>query len=300
MDYLLVFLSVVLLSLGFVMQKFYQKMNGPDAGISFTIYSGLLSLLTLFLMNVGTLSFGFSWYSLINAAGKALCFYLYTILGFRIMYRGCVALYMLFLMSGGMVLPVVWGWLFLDEWEGPSSMLRAIGVLLIILSIALTKSGERKTDKKLILPLLGVFFLNGGVSILSKLHQIQDPATVVSTPTYALISGIFSVSISFSVALLKQPHPAEAKGDKTKKSFLPKISLKLFGMIVLYSILGCTSNILQLNGAKNLPASVLYPIITGGTIVFTGIMALVFFGEKPSRKEWVGIALCTLSTFLFL
>jgi drug/metabolite transporter (DMT)-like permease len=41
-------------------------------------------------------------------------------------------------------------------------------------------------------------------------------------------------------------------------------------------------------------------MITGGSIVFTSLFACIFFGERPTRSEWVGIALCFAGTLLFL
>lgn len=51
-------------------------------------------------------------------------------------------------------------------------------------------------------------------------------------------------------------------------------------LIVLSTLLSGMSYILQLNGSKNLPATVLYPLITGGTLVFSTVAGIIFFKEK--------------------
>ena len=71
-------------------------------------------------------------------------------------------------------------------------------------------------------------------------------------------------------------------------------------LVIIYSAIGGISSYLQLVGAKNLPSSVLYPMITGGTVVLSGIFALICFGEKPSRREWIGMGLCLVGTCFFL
>ncbi|MBQ4258750.1 MAG: EamA family transporter [Lachnospiraceae bacterium] len=300
MDYLLVFLSVILLSLGFVLQKFYQKKAGPWGAASFSLYTAICSILSLTIIN--GVQFEFSWYSLINAALRSLCVFLYTLVGFHIMNRGCMALYMLFLMSGGMLLPVLWGWIFLDE---PVAPMRVLGVLTIVFAMILTRDKEEKADTIMITCLLAVFFLNGMTSVFAKLHQINEVYETVSTTPYAIYSSLTSLllsSITKAIRSKKQEkadttvkHPKNMPGAESLKS-----SLLLIGIVIIYSVLASISNILQLEGAKTLDASVLYPIITGGTVVFTGIMALIFYGEKPSKREWISIGLCLAGTFMFL
>ena len=60
------------------------------------------------------------------------------------------------------------------------------------------------------------------------------------------------------------------------------------------------SFMLQLNGAVKLPATVLYPIITGGSIVMTSLAGVVVFKEKLSVRQWVSVVLCLMGTCLFL
>ena len=59
-----------------------------------------------------------------TALWGALCGLAYTVIGFRIMKEGSMALFTLFLMSGGMLVPAVWGWLFLHEKPVPLHLLR--------------------------------------------------------------------------------------------------------------------------------------------------------------------------------
>ena len=88
--------------------------------------------------------------------------------------------------------------------------------------------------------------------------------------------------------------------NQTQSELCVHLRLRTLMLVPLYSAIGTVSSLLQLEGAKNLPASVLYPMITGGTIVLTGLFALLFFGEKLSKRGWIGIGLCLLGTCLFL
>lgn len=291
-DYIIVFTSVILLAISFMIQKLYQKTtsSGTKSAVIFGIYTASVTFVVYFLTNGAQMDF--SWYSFINAMLKSLCCILYTIIGFKIMAWGNVTLYMIFLMSGGMVVPCVWGWLFLEE---QVLLLRLLGVCVIVAALIISNGGISKANGKIIAMCISVFFLNGMVSVFSKLHQVNTIYKVVDTTDYVLLSSV--VSVLMNVALLsicKKELVVEEKAEKKKFHYLPLL------IVLLYSITGGASSVLQLVSAKNLPASVLYPMITGGTTVLSGLFALIFFKEKPTKNEWIGMGLCFVGTCLFL
>ena len=49
-----------------------------------------------------------------------------------------------------------------------------------------------------------------------------------------------------------------------------------------------------------LPATVVYPIVTGGSIIFTMLAGWLFFHEKPNRKMLAAVGISFLGTCLFL
>ena len=53
---------------------------------------------------------------------------------------------------------------------------------------------------------------------------------------------------------------------------------------LLSAAIGGMSYIIQLYGAKSLPATVLYPFITGGRIVFSALTGAAIFKEKLSGR----------------
>ena len=76
------------------------------------------------------------------------------------------------------------------------------------------------------------------------------------------------------------------------------------GRFVLWPIaaaaVGAVSSVMQLEGAVNLPATVLYPLITGGTLVFSTLTGWLVLHERPTPRLLVGMALCVVGTCLFL
>ena len=80
-----------------------------------------------------------------------------------------------------------------------------------------------------------------------------------------------------------------------------KINARLFMMLVLISVIASgTSSFLLLFTARTVPATLLYPFVTGGTIVCTTMAATLAFKERISRNHVIGVVLCFLGTVLFL
>ena len=62
----------------------------------------------------------------------------------------------------------------------------------------------------------------------------------------------------------------------------------------------CISYMLQLIGAEFLPASVLYPFITGGSIILASFAGVAFLKEKLTIRQWMAVTACFVGTLLFL
>ena len=81
-----------------------------------------------------------------------------------------------------------------------------------------------------------------------------------------------------------------------------KISLKLPVMmiIILASVCSNVSYLFQLMGAKDVPATILYPLVTGGSIILTTLCGAMFLKEKPDKRQIIGIIICFIGTCLFV
>ena len=61
-----------------------------------------------------------------------------------------------------------------------------------------------------------------------------------------------------------------------------------------------TGNFLHLKAASVVPASVQFPIVSGGVIVLSSLISAVIFREKVTKREWISVIGAFLSTFLFM
>ena len=232
-------------------------------------------------------------YSMLMASIVSLSVMSYNILGFRILKAGSMAFYTLFLMCGGMILPYVWGVLFLNE---KLSLFHILGLSLIICSIIITANDKKIPNKYILVLCVIIFFLNGISSIVGKMHQIEKTYRCISEMEFVIATGVAKFVIAaFAYVTVKIKNANKAFSEHENVGFTFGVLL-----IVMSTLLSGLSYILQLNGAKNLPATVLYPLITGGTIICSSVVGIIFFKEKISKRLILSIIICFVGTCMFL
>ena len=277
----------------FALTKVYQlnQGNNRETGIVFNFLVGIVGFLIYFAICGFKISI--TPFSLILAALIALFVGLYTIIGFSIMSMGSMAVYTVFLMLGGMMLPYFYGLIFLNEGATSDNVTatKIIALLLMIVAILLqSDSGKKKGKKLFYLLCILVFILNGATSIVSKMHQTDLGYKTVSENEFVALNNA-AKALMFGGML-----PFLKKGKGVSLSIKPK----MYGIIVLSGLASGVSYLLQLKCATHLPATVQFPVMTGGTIIFTALAGLACFGEKLEKRQVAGLAICLGATVLFV
>ena len=284
MDYALLLGATILIAFEFALAKVYQAKAGTflAAGLRFNLLSGVATAVLFFAL--GGFRITFSWFSLWMAFGFSACLTAYSLLGFQVLKNGNVAIYSIFLMSGGMLLPYFFGLLFLEEIINP---FRVVGIVLLLGAIILSNYSKEKISPRQVVLCFAIFLLNGCVSIFSKCHQVGLDYQPVNSTTFVFYCAIAKIILS-GIALLF--------ADRKQVPF----QWNTLGIIGSVAAVSGFSFLLQLLGARNLPATVQYPMVSGGAIIFSALAGKVFFREKLSAYQILGIVLCFLSTLLFL
>jgi small multidrug resistance pump len=70
-------------------------------------------------------------------------------------------------------------------------------------------------------------------------------------------------------------------------------------LVLGFSLISGTGYYLQLLCAVTMPATIMYPIITGGTVALTAVTGAVIFKEKPNFWTLASIILAFIATILF-
>ena len=291
--YTIIIIADVLLAVMFAFQKKYQDKAGTSlkASLIYTILSGSFSAAIFFVINGFTVRV--TLFSMVMAILFSAVITAYVLIGFRVMKEGNMSVYTLFLMSGGMTVPYIYGVLFLNE---ELTLLRTLGLFLIIGAIAVSNFRKGNVNRKQIFLCIAVFLLNGAASVISKAHQVSNPSQMVSSSDFVFLATISKVTLSILALLFCQKQ--KGKADKTDSKMVPLGSVIL--LILMAAIADGTSYLLQLMGAVNIPATVLYPLITGGTIVLSSLVDLVVFREKFTIRQTVGTGIVFLGTLMFL
>lgn len=286
MDYILLTAASVLQSGDFVLNKLYQRKYGtaPKKALAFNSLLGLFTAVIFTIINGGM---HFAAFSCVLAGLTSMLVMSYSIIGFRFLKTGTLSAYTMFLMTGGMILPGIYGFLFLGE---PLAFSTVSAITVIMIGVILNCTGG-KIQKNQIIMCVSVFVLNGFVSICSKIHQTSTAFATVNTNEFIVWSGIFKFLMGGILYLFFKNEKADTGGAGFKPALLIIAGSALFSGF---------SYLLQLVGAVNLPATMLYPFVTGGCVIFSSIAAKLFFKERLSRRQIISIALCFGGTLLYL
>lgn len=288
-SYIIIIVADILLAVGFVLQKEYQNNAGASmrSGLVYNLFTGIFTVAAFYLISGFRISF--SWYSFLMASGMFIFNFAYLLTGFKIMKYGNMSMYTIFLMAGGMLVPYIWGVAFLGE---KVSMLRIIGCIVIVVAIFISDFDKnQKIDKKIWL-CIAVFFMNGAVSVISKMHQINDVYKTVSSENFVFWSAAARTIVCGVSMLILKPR----KTENVANLFCGKNWMIFFASAVV----GGVSYVCQLNGAVNIPATVLYPLITGGTVILSVVADRIVFKTKLTKQQYIGTAMCFVGTCLFL
>lgn len=297
MYYFLILLATLCIGIQFSLTKVFQKNVKQCLAVSVLFSIIMAFTATLYFLVICNFKIQITTFSLIMAGLFAVITILNNVLCIKILSIGRISVFTVFMMLGGMFLPFLYGLIFLDE---IITIGKIFGIILMITALIMPmteKSNEYITNKRLFYVLcFMIFFINGADGIVLKAHQINSLAVNTyefSTLTY-LINFVLSIII-LSVIVLKAKNKTEIKN--TLKGV---IKYKNILIIIIFAIVYGTGGILILNSAIHLPASVLYPIVTGGTVIITSIFGWIFFKEKLSRPVIIGLILSFAATVCFM
>ena len=207
--------------------------------------------------------------------GTSLCISMWT--GYKALCLGPMALTSM-LVSFSVIIPLIWG---ITVGNETLKAMQYPAFALLFLAIMLTNADkikvQKNTQKSSVLWFLFVgitFVCNGICSILQKQHQTLYPEA------YRIEFMLFAMllcSVIFSVSALKKISLKELKLIKGKR----------YG--VLSGLANGVANFLTLVLASLENASVLFPIISAGTILASLLCGRLLFKEKLKANHYVAL-----------
>ena len=277
--YLLVSAATVLFALQFLFNQKFEEHRGNTlkSALEFTLYKSIV--IVVMMLIISRFRITITLFSVILAIIYAVACILMTYFSMKAFAVANLSVYSVFSMLGGMLLPFLAGVGFYNE---ELTAFKIVCCLLIIVSVLLNLKGG-KQSKKAFLYYMAVFILNGSVGVISKIHQSSELLHTDSTGFMFLTSA---VSVVISALWLLIQH---------KK--IPLIKGKSLGFAAGYGIFSGVGNWLLLISLVNLPASVQYPLVTGGVMVFSTIISAVR-KEKLSKTDYIAAAISFVASVL--
>ena len=300
-NYIFILLAVACFAAQFAFTKLYEGHVGQSgiASLVMLVGTSFVGSLIFFLTVGGRVQV--STISLIWGIVFAVIMIPYYMIGIKVLSLGSLAIYSMFMMLGGMLVPFFYGVLFLQE---EISVGKGIGTILLTVFIVLQAIWQNNTeaDKKaensksrylFIILCLVIFFINGMTGVIAKAHSISTGA--VDEGSFTVIYCTFTAVMSLAILLLSCLRNRKQKAMQIRKA----LKVKPLVIMVLLGAAAYGGNYLQLLAADQVPASVQFPLVSGGVIVLSALVSTFCFKERISKKEWISVTGAFVSTFLF-
>lgn len=270
-DATLIILVIIGLSAQSLTRKaFSVKYNAP---FLFSFLSVGIAML-FFLVSAGK-NFIFSWDYIPYAIVFALGYGAATVFSFFAIAHGSLGLTSL-VTSYSLIIPTIYGILFLGE--EPSTMLY-IGLALLFTSIFLInfEKGEKKITIKWLVFVTLALVGNGACTTAQKVQQMnQNKAFKNEFMTVALLM-VTVVCLLFAIFY-------------HKKDFKPVFTKPVIIFPIICGVANAVVNLLVMVLSR-IDASLLFPIISAGGIIATGIISLTIYKERFTKQQIAGMIL---------
>ncbi len=326
--YILLFCSALIFSLQFLITKQYQRRNGTGflSSVRLSLFAYLTIALFFFVKGCITfksLNFGFSWFTLLMTLLVAIVSLSCVYMGIKVLAVGDMSIYSVFMMLGSLILPSLVGLLFYEE---KLTLLKGIALLCMFGAIILSVSSvdKSKLTVKALLYYIGIFVMNGMIGVLFTVHQNQPELTAraiqntdgtfgVNNDVFMTWYGLSTVIlcsvvylIFFIVKKVKGTENLETVETVAKESTVAESLVKgLLITLALSALYGLCNGlgdyfIALATQPHALGSSVTFPIINGGTILFSTLIGVILYKEKLKVTTCISLALVIVATVLFM
>ena len=271
MYYGIIMIAVLLFSLQFLFNQRFQKEYGSGLRplLTFVLGYNIAGLIVLLIINgfrvaftPFTLLLAFLWS--VNGLVLSFC-------SFKAFEKVNLSVYSLFSQLGGMMLPFFAGVLLFDEKLTLGSVLCFV---LVLISLLFTV--KRGSGGSYLLYYAGIFVLNGMAGVLSKWFAAA-PYEKTSSAGYSILSAAVAAVLA-AIAL------CFVKGKRLK------LSVRGATNMLGYGVLNKIGNFLLLIALAHLPASVQYPMVTGGVMICSTAICFITH-QKPGKREIISLIL---------
>jgi len=181
------------------------------------------------------------------------------------------------------IIPVVFAFIVMDN---SISILKITGILLALIGVYFTSTEGRKLsfDKQYLWLILIIFF---GQGVADCIFQYAQHYHVPPEHAKIFLASMFGAAFCTGIIMLSGKLIAK-KSKLQAKSILWGIILGIPNFLTVYYFFRALES-------EVLEATQVYPILNMGVIVLSALTGLLFFKEKLSRLNWMGVLLSILA-----
>ncbi len=261
--YILILIATVLFSCQFMMTQGFQKLNGSSFRTSIRFASQTSIVIAFAMLILSGFKLRFTPFLVIVALGHSVLAFTSSFCSIKALGTANLSVFSMFSMLGGMLLPFVYGIGF-----GGEKMTWGKGICCVLIVLALTFDRENfKSKAAAVKYYFAVFFLNGMNGVIAAFITHTEPG--YNKQSYLALMNIFVFIITFIVYYVKE-----------KKPPIPRLAELKYS--VSYGVCNGVANLMLLIALGHVNASVQYPIVTGGVIIFSTVAAAL---QKDNVKR---------------
>ena len=304
MDVGLIILSFMAIALMRVVQKVSAKKVSKEVkGKTFFLYGGYYNLLSAVFSFVLLLVVGFDGFdvtTVLCALATAICLALELFASIEGLKRTTLVVNQMFSV-GALIIPCIVGIFFFNE---PMTIYQWLGIGVFAIAMYFMVSGSNKAEdskkEKISLTTIGLLlltlFAGGGTMVAQKAFGKLVPNGNVAAYSFLMFAlNSLILYIGYFISLLTEKKlKLQLKEDTVEKQkfALPKV-LIVCGLVLAFAVF--IINMLVTELGKYVDSAVLFSVSYAIGIVITILVGAIFYKEKITRKNIVGIILCVVA-----
>lgn len=197
--------------------------------------------------------------------------------------------------AGALVIPALFGFLFLREAITP---LRLLGIIFILAAFAVSFAGTnskdaaaRKSGLKGKLSCLLLFLMQGIGNVIHKGFTMSASAS--SNSTYLAWTNVFMVFMTIAILAFMSRGRWENYKKITEGIYYPAYIAVAVGAVV-----GCVGMVASLKAMEGLDMAIYSPLNSSLVIIFMTVSSRFIFKEKLTKYNYLSVALAIISVIV--
>lgn len=200
--------------------------------------------------------------------------------------------------SSGFIIPTIYGSIVYKETIG---LLRIIGICLTVVAFVLSAklSEAGKMSLKWLLFALGGMLFSGAVGVIQKVFGKVNVEYTLDG--FLLLSFLLIIIMCICMLFLSRlVGSSHSQCDKPKNdwAFFRSFDKKFVASSSFLGAITGITNMLNTYLTNVFVSAISFPIINGGTIVFTALMSRILFGERLCARQYLGLILGGLAIIM--